>query len=313
MSDPMAGSCLAPSPTMRTCLATVASLLVISALGCAGEEDSTSIGLHKGSSTLAAGDDGQPTIGEHATDNGNPNANTKPNAPSTVGVNGQSFDMALSDAQPAIALGGTEDITVTVTPKNGFTGTVNVAVTGLPANTSAAPVAVTVTSGVATAKLTLKADVTATASAAGASAALQVTGTSGTISSVANANFKVAPKLTLTIPMNVDALRAATTTYRDSWGGAAFGATPTPLKTQAGNGIVVTVYNADSKQHIVHGTGNFPHGNTALPIDANDFEKNTDGTNRTRTLDVGQKGMGYPHDGAQGSGASFQISVAAGT
>jgi len=97
---------------MRTCLATVASLLVISALGCAGEEDSTSIGLHKGSSTLAAGDDGQPTIGEHATDNGNPNANTKPNAPSTVGVNGQSFDMALSDAQPAIALGGTAILSV---------------------------------------------------------------------------------------------------------------------------------------------------------------------------------------------------------
>ena len=170
----------------------------------------------------------------------------------------------------------------------------------------------TVASGAATGKLTLKADMTATATAVGASSALKVTGTSGTISSIANANFKVAPKLTLTIPMNVDALRAATATFRDQWG-PAFGANATPLKTQTGNGIVVTVYNADSKQHIIHGTGNFQHGNTALPIDANAFEKNTDGTNRTRTLNVGQSGTGDPHAGSQGSGASFKISVAAGT
>ena len=297
---------------MRTCLACVASLFVVTMLGCAGEEDGTSIGVRKGNSTLAAGSDNEPTVGEHDTDTGNPNADTKPGAPSTAGVNSQSFDVTLSDAQPAVALGGSEDITVTVTPKNGFTGTVNVAVTGLPAGTTVAPLAVTVGAAAATGKLTLKADLTATATAVNASSELKVTGTSGTISSIANANFKVAPKLTLTIPMNVDALRAATPTFRDQWG-TAFGANATPLKTQAGNGIVVTVYNADSKQHIVHGTGNFPHGNTALPIDANDFEKNADGTNRTRTLNVGQKGTGYPHDGAQGNGASFQMSVVAGT
>ena len=279
--------------------------------GCAAEEESGSgARIRRGSSTLAAGDDGEPSVGENNVDDGNPNADTLPGAPSTQGANAPQFTMTLSDAQPALGLGETKDISVTVTPKNGFTGAVNIAVTGLPAGVTAAPAVATVGTGPATAKVTLKVDATAAVTPEATPAALKVTGSAGSVSSTANANFKVAPKLLITIPMNVDALRAATQTFRDDYAGPALGSKAQPLKTQPGNGIVFTVFNADSKQHIVHGAGAFPHGDTANPIEANAFEMQN-GKPRIRTMNVGQNATGYLHEGNQGVGASFKISVVA--
>lgn len=279
--------------------------------GCAAEEESSGTSrVRRGASTLAAGDDGEPSVGEHDVDDGNPNADTLPGAPTTQGANAPQFTVTLSDAQPALGLGEAKDINVTVTPKNGFTGAVNIAVAGLPAGVTAAPAVATVGAGPATAKITLKADATAAVTPEATPTALKVTGTAGTVSSTANANFKVAPKLLITIPMNVDALRAAQQTFRDDYAGPALGSKAAPLKTQAGNGIVFTVFNADSKQHIVHGAGAFQHGDTNNPIEPNAFEIQN-GKTRTRTLNVGQNGTGYLHEGAQGVGASFKISVVA--
>lgn len=251
------------------------------------------------------------TEGADEADPGNPNADSKPNAPANEGTAAGGLALALSNNTPAVDLGRSIDIDVSVTPKDGFTGAVALTATGLPAGTTAtfAPASVTLGASAVTAKLTIMAPLTATPSAPNTSAAVVVTAKAGSLTATANANFKVNPKATLTIPMNVDALRAAAvgTVYRNEWGDA-FGQTQTPLKTQTGNGIVFTVFNADSKPHIVHGANGFAHGDTANPIQPNAFEM-TNGAPRTRTLNVGANVNGYPHEGANGPSASFRISV----
>jgi hypothetical protein len=156
-------------------------------------------------------------------------------------------------------------------------------------------------------KLAIKADYTAVVSAPNTSSPLVITARSGGETATANANFRVAPRLKLTIPVNVDALRDAKVAYRDEWG-AAFGATPQALRTQEGNGIVVTVFNADSKEHVIHGANGFAHGDTNNKIQPNAFEMSGNAP-RTRTLNVGATVNGYLHEGTGGAGASFQIKV----
>ena len=104
--------------------------------------------------------------------------------------------------------------------------------------------------------------------------------------------------------MNIDALRAAGNVFRDEWG-PAFGENQQALQTQTGNGIVVTVFNGDSKAHIIHGSNGFAHGDTNAPIQPNAFEM-SGGNPRTRTLNPGTNGVGYPHDGGNGAGASLR-------
>lgn len=255
-------------------------------------------------------DDGD-TDGEDATDPGNPNANTPPPAPNTPGTTAGELGLTLSTNTPAVDLGKSIDIDVTVEPKNGFNGSVDLSATGLPAGATATFSPATVTAGAAPvkAKLTIQVPVTAVPSAPNTSSPVVVTAKSGTITATANANFKINPRMTLTIPLNIDALRqaGAGTVYRNEWG-AEFGATPSPLKTQVGNGIVVTVYNADSKSHIVHGANGFAHGDTGNPIQPMSFEL-TGGQPRTRTLNPGANVNGYPHEGANGPSASFRISI----
>src|SRR5437763_1609023 len=95
--------------------------------------------------------------------------------------------------------------------------------------------------GLATISLIACADDPATVAptANGAASALVIKATSGATTATANANFKVNPKLTMTIPVNSAALIAAGggTKYVDGWAGAALGTAPAALKTQQGNPI----------------------------------------------------------------------------
>ncbi|AKV03460.1 hypothetical protein AKJ09_10123 [Labilithrix luteola] len=244
-------------------------------------------------------------------DPGNPNANTPPAAPTSAGQASGQLAVTVSNAQPSADLGTNVTIDVTVEPKAGFTGDADLSVSGLPDGATAtfAPAKVTLGTTSVTSKLTIAVPVTTVASAQNSSSALVISAKSGTTAATANANFKVNPKLLLTIPMNIDALRAASgTKYIDQWG-AAFGATQQPLHTQDGNGIVVSVKNGDSTAHIVHGANGFAHGDQANPIPPNSMELLQDGTPRTRTLNVGTNCNGYPHEGQNGSSASFRIKV----
>jgi hypothetical protein len=254
-------------------------------------------------------DDGD-TDGADDSDPGNPNADEQPTAPATPGSTTGAIAVTVDNATPTVDLGKSVDINVTVRPSDGFTGNVALSATGLPAGATAtfSPTSLTLGATAMSAKLTISAPLTTTPSAPNTSSALVITAKAASLTGTANANFRVNPRATLTIPMNIDALRAAAgTVYRDEWG-AAFGATQQPLSTQVGNGIVFTVFNADSKPHIIHGANGFAHGDTANPIQPNAFEL-TNGQPRTRTLNVGANVNGYPHEGANGPSVSFRIRV----
>ncbi|MBX3259914.1 MAG: hypothetical protein KF782_09500 [Labilithrix sp.] len=306
------------SCTKSSLLMALAAIVTATTFGCNDGSDSTGLSSRRArrNSPPAAGSaddhDANDTEGADDVDLGNPNANSRPDAPSTTGTAGEQFSLSLPNATPTIDLGESLDLDVSVEPKSGFSGMVDLSVSGLPNGVTASTVQAAISPGSTaptTVKIKLTAAVDTVTTAPNESVPLVVTGRAGSASATANANFKVAPKLKLTIPVNVDALRAATVTYRDEWG-SAFGANQKALRTQQGNGIVVTVFNADSKQHIIHGASGFTHGSTTAgqEIQPNSFEM-LNGAPRTRTLNVGANVNGYPHDGAQGVGASFRIRV----
>lgn len=302
---------------MRNALSLVVGVATLSLLVAACGDASTSSGNQRRPNPTLLGngvDDGQATDGEDAVDKGNPNAGATPPPPTSAGTPGDAMALAVSTATPTVDLGGTTDVTVTITPKAGATGDADLTVTGLPAGASAAFVPAKVTLGTApvTAKLTITVPVTATPTAPGGSAAVVVTAKVGTgTPATANMSFKTNPAAKLTIPLNIDALRSTGTLFLDQWG-AAFGANPTPLQTQAGNGIVFTVYNADSKAHIVHGNNGFAHGSTTAgqEVQPNAFELQN-AVPRTRTFLPGAAVNGYPHEGGAGPSAGFRFTVIA--
>jgi hypothetical protein len=290
------------------------SVVVVGSMAACSAEGGDDL---SGLSHLRAGGQGPPGEGSPQTDDNsdpgntpstnNPNASATPNAPTTQGTANAEFGLTLANTTPTAGLGDQTEIDVTVVPKAGFNAPVAVTVTGLPAGATADPLTITGTTG----KLLIKTLATTPVTDPASSVALVVNGSSGSLTATANANFKVLPKLLLTIPMNIDALRAAGTIYRDQWG-VPFGQTEQALTTQNNNAIVVTVFNADSKSHIIHGANGFAHGDTGNPIQPNALEM-TNGAPRTRALAVGTNCNGYPHDGSNGAGASFRIKVQAPT
>jgi len=248
---------------------------------------------------------GDPSVGSNAVDTGNPNANTLPDAPATQGTAAQGFSIALDKDTPALDLGKETTVNVTVTPKNGFAGTVNVAVSGLPAGVTAAPASGTPGSPIAV-KLTAGYDAVVTPKTA--AAPLVFTATSAGESATANANFKVLPKVEVRIPVNAQALLAAGgTVYRDEYG-TAFGKNPTTMKTQADNAIQLTIYNADSKQRVIHFPGSIGHGDANNPIQPGAYEMQG-GNPRVRSLRPGLNATGYFHGDTNGTAASFRLIV----
>jgi hypothetical protein len=294
-----------------------AAIFTMTAIGCAVDaaDGSSSLSRRGPRKNQPATNDGADDQEEHdendvqggnQADPGNPNASTSPNAPANPGTASNNFAVTLAgaNATPSVDLGQETKIEVNVEPKGAFTGSVDLTVTGLPAGVTATPTTAAVAGGPTKATITLKADYSAAVSTA--DVPLVVQAKNGTAVATANANFKVASKVTVTIPLNVDALRGANQLRAEY--GAAFGPQGTALKAGPG-GLVVTVFNADSKPHVIHGPGgNFPHGNTAAPIAPNSFEMNG-GAPRTRTLPAGSNATAYLHEGAQGQGASFRVQV----
>jgi hypothetical protein len=304
---------------MRTALLATCLALASVAFAC-GDAGSTTATSRRHNVDPGAPDD-HDSSDPGSQDNGapgDPNATKPPDAPTDPGKPSGSFDLALDNATPTGDLGAKTDIKVTLTPKAGFTGAATLTVSGLPTGVTGSFVPATINvSGAApmTSTLSISVPVTTPTTGAGTPAAVVVTATAGQTVATANANFKVNAKLKLEIPLNVDALRQANVRYVDDWGaslvgGTAIGSAKSPLLTQTGNPIAVTVYNADSKSHIVHGQNGFAHGDTANAIPAMSQELQN-GAPRVRNLAVGVNAQGYPHEGTSGVGASFQIQVQA--
>lgn len=304
-------------PMRNALLVALVPVFAVAALsvGCGDASSSTGIQRNRGAAAPVEGtqQDHDPNAGDDETpEPSNPNASTPPPAPATPGTAAGELGVTLSNATPAADLGTTLDLDVVVEPKAGFKGDADLTVTGLPTGVTATfnPAKVTLNTTKVTSKLSLKVPFSTTATAPGAASALVVKATSGAISATANANFKVNPKISLTIPVNADALRAAGgTKYVDGWGGPDFGSTPATLSTQNGNGIVVVVKNADSAAHIVHGQAGFAHGNTGAPV----APGATDPLNRTINPPAGGQltPNGYLHDGANGTSVAFRFTVKA--
>jgi len=298
---------------MRTILLLAVGL---SSLVACGEPLAEPITRHATKSTSKSPSDAIPATGsdqahdpnapDEPADPANPNATTPPSAPTTAGMATGTLAVTVDDATPAVDLGGSIDLNVSIEPKEGFRGDAALTVTGLPAGAigTFSPASVTLNTTAATSKLTIKVPATVAPSEAGAASALVIKAASGATEATANANFKVNPKITMTIPVNADAMRAAVgTRYVDGWMGPMFGTSPEPLQTQSGNPITVIVKNADSKSHIVHGNSGFVHGDTSNPVPPGGTDP------KNRTLSAGVNTSGYLHDGNNGTSVSFRISV----
>jgi hypothetical protein len=294
----------------------VLALASLSMIGCGDASSSTGIQRNRGASQPAVGaaQDHDPNAPGEPADPANPNATTPPPAPTTPGTAAGTFAVTVDNATPATDLGTSIDLTVTVAPKAGFKGDAALTVTGLPTGATGtfSPASVTLNTTPVTSKLTIKVPATVAPSASGAASAIVIKASSGAngaaaTEATANANFKVNPKVTMTIPVNADAMRAAVgTRYVDGWFGPMFGSAPAPLQTQVGNPIVVVVKNADSVPHIVHGNAGFVHGDTANPVPAGGIDP------KNRTLNPANGTLttsGYLHEGANGTSESFRITV----
>ncbi len=291
-------------------LIVIVGLATVTTLAACGDA-SPSAGIQRNRGAYVPGPNDDPSDNPEAPkdkdDPANPNATTPPAPPGTPGTSAGTLGVTLSTATPATDLGTSLDITVTVAPKAGFTGEATLTATGLPtgATFTFTPAKVTLNTTPVTSKMTIVVPYTAAPSAAGASAAIVVKAAAGATEATANANFKINPKMTMTIPVNSAALLAAGGGPKnvDGWGSAAFGTAQTPLQTQTGNGISVIVKNADSAPRTVHGNAGFPHGDGAVAPGATDP--------KVRTLLPGVNTSGYLHGeaGNVGTSVGFRITV----
>ncbi|MDB4998486.1 MAG: hypothetical protein JWM74_5918, partial [Myxococcaceae bacterium] len=194
------------------------------------------------------------------------------------------------------------DVTVTLTPKDGFTGSVTLATTGLPTGATGVftPATVNVT-GTAPVTATLRITTPSTVTPTAAPLAVKVTGTGGTgtpVTSEAALTYNVKRVITITIPQNV---AQATNPFGAgdiviNTGGNISGAAP----------IKVYFLNKDSsKDHIIHSTNTtngFVHGSTntanAIPLNGMDPVRNVTGTGRYPF---------YMHDGANTPAGAIKI------
>lgn len=271
-------------------LASVLALLSFPFLGC-GDASEPAGGGRRGAgvpSDPAQHDATDPGDQDNGTPD--PSATSKPSAPSDPGKPATTFSIAVDNVTPQVNLGDAVELVMTLTPMSGATGQATLTVSGLPAGVTATFMPATVTIGAApvTAKVSLKADFTAAPTANGTPVVVNAVSSAGT--ATANANFKVNNAVTLTIPVNIDALNMAgkqTAAYGSAFTGAA--AAPTFRA-----GAAVTVYNADSAPHIIHGQSGFAHGDTGNPIAATSFEMQS-GQKRVRTLAAGTTPNGYLH------------------
>jgi len=177
------------------------------------------------------------------------------------GAQAQSFQVMTDQASYSVELRATVAVQVTIAPQN-FTGSVSLAVSGLPTGVTGAfvppSVSVSGTTG-ATSVLTLTSLSTVVAAAA---AAFQVTATSGSTVVNASPTLAVMSQITIQIPMNVASLEGTSGSPSTN----AFGSYPivmnAPSTFGTGNPIVVRFLNNDSAPHCIHAsnpTQGFPH------------------------------------------------------
>ena len=255
---PPPGSRLATWPAMRNLLL-VAILGLATVTGACGDADSTSESskrVGKGSSNADPFNNDDP--GETPVVSNDGSATAKPTAPATVGTSTGAFSLKVDNATPQLDIAAGTFLNVTATPSTGFTGMVTLTAVGLPAGVTAVftPASVDVTAGPATAKVDFKSTL-ATAPVASAASSIQgVAAAASTSTASANLTFKVNNALTLTIPVNMEALNVAGKNDTLS----------SQLPATVKSGATLTYVNNSSAPYRMHsnGAGALPHSATAL-------------------------------------------------
>ena len=186
---------------------------------------------------------------------------------STTGTAG-GFSLTLGSAALASELQMTTVIPVTITPTNGFTGTVTLSATGLPSGITGtfAPASVDIGAAAGTAMFTVVVPSTVTPTSTAASIMVSGSGDGG---ATGNAPLALTVKraITITIPLNVE------------MNNTAFGSSPIVIHAgtigSGANAITVSFVNKDTSAtagHIVHSTNTmngFFHGDTNNPVPPN--------------------------------------------
>lgn len=300
---------------MRTALILAfAAAFAATSVGCAVEgDDSTSLSRKpssKKSSKTTSGstddeeeDDGdrEGEVGPRTTTNEASNPNTPVDVPTTTPQAAQGFSLTVDKEKSGVDLGKDSMLNVTVTPKNGFTGTVNITVEGLPTGVTAAPA-----SGAPGTPIAVKLTSTTSAPVSAADIPLTIKGTSGAESATVPTSFRVNNQVTMTIPTNAAALiKAGGNKVVDGWGpGGAFGPAGSAMLVPAGMQIEVKVKNEDSTPRTIHGPGGatgFAHGNGAVQPGA--FEQ-LNGADRIRKFGPGVTTQGYLHGEPNNTGTA---------
>jgi hypothetical protein len=197
----------------------------------------------------------------------------------------QGFEVMTDKTSYDVELRASAPVQVTIAPQS-FSGTVNLAVTGLPSGVTgtfaSSSVAVSGNTG-ATTTLTL----TTISSIVPGAVPFTVTATSGSTSAQAAVSLNVLPQITIQIPMNVDAQKGtsgnpSTTAYGD------YPIVMTaPANFGTGNPIVVKFENLDSAPHCIHASNasqGFPHdavtnGVCDTPMQTNQFDQTAHNVN----------------------------------
>jgi hypothetical protein len=172
----------------------------------------------------------------------------------------QSFQVMTDKTSYSVELRATTTVQVTIAPQ-GFTGTIDLAVSGLPTDASGAfvPASVNVsgTTG-ATSTLTL----TTLSTVVPGTAPFTITATAGTESVTSAPMLEVMSQITISIPVNVASLEGTSGTPSTN----AFGTYPIVMNAPSGFGtaqpITVRFLNLDSAPHCIHAsnaTQGFPH------------------------------------------------------
>jgi hypothetical protein len=260
------------------------------ALACGDAGENTSGYYRKGTYEPGPGDPAAATPGggSSTTPGGGTTAPPGEPAPPTQPTGAGKVDITLDNAAPTLELMAESKLTVNVAPKEGFTGKVDLTVTGAPAGMTATfdKASLELTTASASAMLTVK---TSSAVTPGA-VTLTVTATSASGPRTTPVNVTVSPTLTLSIPPNAGALTgmAAST---------AFAPAPINLKL-GGKKIAVKIKNNDSMGHIIHAgnTGGFNHGNRNAPIAPGAFEGTVEGNGQPREVNAAGTYSFYLHD-----------------
>jgi hypothetical protein len=214
-----------------------------------------------------------------------------PPAVMTTGGTG-SIDVSVATA-PAAELASKNQVQVTVTPKNGFTGPVTLGTTGLPAGIAGTFDRASVQVGAAPVTANLSVNVPSNAKAGDLSFA--VTANAGGVMAQVAASMTIKSVITLHIPADAEANQGSQDNPRTD----SFGAFPVVLARES-LPVTLNIVNDDSTGHIIHGPGNF-HGDIGNPIQPGQAD-------RPRTIRSAQTIDFYLHDQGEG-GNDGEITV----